>query len=67
MIEKIRQRLLDLKAEQGADTPMHCPRCGANTMKQPLSTNALSRIADVYMMPPSNGRQVIDSYANCFT
>ena len=49
MTEKIRKRLLDLKAEQDADTPMHCPRCGANTMKQPLSTNALSRIADVYI------------------
>ena len=49
MTEKIQKRLLDLKAEQDADTPMHCPRCGANNMKQPLSTNALSRIADVYI------------------
>ena len=49
MLDKIQKRRLNLKAEQDADTPMHCPRCGANNMKQPLSTNALSRIADVYI------------------
>ena len=47
MTEKIQNRLLDLKAEQDADTPMHCPRCGADTMKHPLHTNALSRHADL--------------------
>lgn len=49
MTEKIQKRLLDLKAAQAADTPMRCPRCGADTMKHPMHTNALSRHADLYV------------------
>ena len=49
MTDAIRQRLLDLKAAQDADTPMRCPRCGADTMKHPIATNALSRHADLYI------------------
>ena len=49
MTDTIRQRLLDLKAAQDADTPMRCPRCGADTMKQPIHTNALSRHAELYI------------------
>ena len=49
MTEKIRHRLRDLKAAQVADTPMRCPRCGADTMKHPMHTNALSRVADLYI------------------
>ena len=49
MTDAIRQRLLDLKAAQVADTPMRCPRCGADTMKQPIHTNALSRHVDLYI------------------
>ena len=49
MTEKIRKRLLDLKAAQDANTPMNCPRCGADTMKLPIHTNALSRHADLYI------------------
>ena len=49
MTEKIQKRLLDLKAAQVADTPMRCPRCGADTMKHPMGTNALSRVADLYI------------------
>lgn len=49
MTEKIQKRLLDLKAAQVADTPMLCPRCGADTMKHPMHTNALSRHADLYV------------------
>ena len=49
MLEKIQQRLLDLKAAQDTNTPMRCPRCGANTMKQPMHTNALSRHQDLYI------------------
>ena len=49
MLEKIQKRLLDLKAKQDADTPMHCPRCGADTMKHPMHTNALSRHQDLYI------------------
>ena len=49
MTEKIQKRLLDLKAAQDADTPMRCPHCGADTMKHPITTNALSRVADLYI------------------
>ncbi len=49
MTEKIQRRLLDLKAQQAADTPMTCPRCGADTMKCPMHTNALSRHVDLYV------------------
>ena len=47
MTEKIQKRLLDLSAQQDADTPMRCPCCGADTMKRPMATNALSRVADL--------------------
>ena len=49
MTEKIQKCLLDLKAAQDADQPMRCPRCGADTMKHPMATNALSRVADLYI------------------
>ena len=41
--------LLDLKAKQDAGAKMACPRCGRNTLKTPLSHNALSRYADLYV------------------
>ena len=49
MTDAIRQRLLDLKAAQDADQPMPCPRCGADAMKHPMTTNALSRHEDIYI------------------
>ena len=41
--------LLDLKAWQQASEHMLCPRCGKDTMKPDLHTNALSRHADLYV------------------
>ena len=49
MTEKLKKRFADLKARQEADEHMRCPRCGADTMKEPVHTNALSRIADIYI------------------
>ena len=49
MITSIESILLDLKARQEAGEHMRCPRCGADTMKEPVHTNALSRIADIYI------------------
>ena len=43
------QLLLDLKARQQAGEHMPCPRCGKDTMKPELHTNALSRHADLYI------------------
>ena len=49
MTEKMKNLLADLKARQEAGEHMRCPRCGADTMKEPVHTNALSRIADIYI------------------
>ena len=49
MTERMERRLLDLKARQQAEEHMLCPRCGADTMKEPVCTNALSRVADLYV------------------
>lgn len=45
----LKAKLLDLKARQDAGEHMPCPRCGRDTMKPELHTNALSRHADVYV------------------
>ena len=47
MNEKLTKRLLDLKARQEAGEHMPCPRCGRDTMKPDVYTNALSRSADI--------------------
>ena len=46
-MSRIDTRMADLKAKQEAGTYTLCPRCGRNTMKTPLHTNALSRLADI--------------------
>ena len=46
MTEEIRKALLDLKARQESSEHMLCPRCGRDTMKPNMYTNALSRHAD---------------------
>ena len=42
----LQKALADLKARQEAGEHMPCPRCGKDTMKPALCTNALSRVAD---------------------
>ena len=50
MTEKMIARLDDLRARQQAGEHMRCPRCGQDTMKPDLKTNALSRhVEDVYI------------------
>ena len=46
MSKNIQEALLDLRARQESGELMSCPRCGRETMKQDLHTNALSRHAD---------------------
>ena len=46
MNERIEKALADLRARQAAGECMPCPRCGRDTMKPSLHTNALSRHAD---------------------
>lgn len=49
MTDRIRKALGDWKARQDAGEHMLCPRCGRNTMKENIHTNALSRHADIYI------------------
>ena len=49
MTERMKVCLADLTARQEAGEHMRFPRCGADTMKEPVHTNALSRIADIYI------------------
>ena len=49
MTDRIRKALGDLKARQDAGEQMLCPRCGRDTMKENIHTNALSRHADIYI------------------
>ena len=49
MTDRIRKVLGDLKARQTAGEHMPCPRCGRDTMKENIHTNALSRHADIYI------------------
>ena len=46
MTDEIRKALLDIRARQESGEHMPCPRCGRDTMKPNLHTNALSRHAD---------------------
>jgi len=46
MTERIERTLADLRARQAAGERMPCPRCGRDTLKPALPTNALSRHAD---------------------
>ena len=49
MTGRIRKALGDLKARQDGGKHMPCPRCGRDTMKECVHTNALSRHADIYI------------------
>ena len=49
MTERFERRLADLVARQRNGEYMRCPRCGADTMKDPTEMNAQSRIADLYI------------------
>ncbi len=46
MTDEMKKALLDLRARQESGEHMPCPRCGRDTIKPQLHTNALSRHAD---------------------
>ena len=64
MTEKMMNRLGDLKARQLKGEHMHCPRCGADTMKDPVHTNALSRIADIYICDACGSAEALLVFMN---
>ena len=47
MTEAQKKRLADFKARQEAGEQLPCPRCGCDSMKPSLYTNALGRAADI--------------------
>ena len=49
MTDRIRKAFGDLKARQDGGEHMPCPRCGKDTMKKRIHTNALSRHSDIYI------------------
>ncbi len=57
MNDEIRKALVDLKARQEAGDSMVCPRCGRESMKPELYTNAMSREADGIMVCDECGTQ----------
>lgn len=64
MTNATRQRLLYLRAQQEADAPMPCPRCGANTMKQPCTSNALSRYVDLHICDSCGTAEALLAFMN---
>ena len=64
MTEKMKNLLADLKARQEAGEHMRCPRCGADTMKEPVHTNALSRIADIYICDACGSAEAMLAFIN---
>ena len=49
MTDRIRKAFGDLKARQDGGEHMPCPRCGRDTMKENVYSNAFSRYADIYI------------------
>ena len=47
MTERMQKAILDLKAKQENGEYTRCPRCGMNSMRPDLYTNALSRAVDI--------------------
>lgn len=64
MTEKMKTRLGDLKARQQNGEHMHCPRCGADTMKGPVHTNALSRLTDIYICDACGSAEAMLAFMN---
>ena len=62
MLDKIQKRLLDLRAQQAICTTLCCPRCGADTMKPPIHTNALSRHQDLYICDDCSTAEALLDY-----
>ena len=62
MTDQTKQTLLDLKVHQQSGSFRLCPRCGRDTMKQPLHSNALSRHMDVYICDACGTEEAILDY-----
>lgn len=64
MTERMKKALADLKADQEKGIYTLCPRCGRNTMRPDLYTNALSRQADIQICSSCGSEEAILSFMN---
>ena len=64
MTDRMRKALADLKARQESGEYTLCPRCGRDTMKPDLYTNALSRQADVMCCDACGQEEAILAFMN---
>ena len=63
MTEHMERRRLDLIARQQAGEMMTCPRCGADSMKRPIHTNALSRLdSELYVCDACGTTEAVLAY-----
>lgn len=59
MTEKMNTRLGDLKAIKQKGEHIYDPRCGVDTMKGPVQTNALRRIAGLCICGSSGSAETM--------
>ena len=64
MTERLRKALVDLKERQEKGSYTLCPRCGRDTMKPDLYTNALSRQADLMCCDFCGSEEAILAFMN---
>ena len=63
MTEHMERRRLALIARQQAGEMMACPRCGADSMKRPIHTNALSRLdSELYVCDACGMTEAVLAY-----
>ena len=64
MTDRMKKALLDLKEKQEKGAYTLCPRCGRDTMKPDLYTNALSRMADVMVCDSCGSEEAVLAFMN---
>ena len=64
MLEEQKKVLLDFKARQEAGERLPCPRCGRDTMKTALYSNALSRAFDIMVCDECGVSEALESFAD---
>ena len=64
MTDRMKKALADLKAKQESGSYTLCPRCGRDTMKPDLYTNALSRQADIQVCDECGSSEAILAFMN---
>ena len=63
MTDAQKNRLLDFKARQESGEHLPCPRCGCDSMKPALYTNALSRAFDIMICDECGTDEAVRAFA----